>query len=269
MTTPREKAGSLLQLHQGFLVLPNCWDVASARVIARAGAQAIATSSAGVAYVLGYPDGQKISRAEMIDMVRRVAAAVETPVTADLEAGYGDTAETVRQAIAAGAVGMNLEDAAEDGSLFSQESQVERIRAARRAAEGLGIHFVINGRTDAFAAPGLAADARLPEAVRRANAYLAAGADCAFVPFVTDARIIAELARQIRGPLNILGGPSAPPLLELRRLGVRRVSLGSAMARAAYGQAEKAARELLTNGSCEALQGALTYAQMQALLTGD
>src|SRR3954463_12447134 len=119
MTTLREKAESLLKLHEGFLVLPNCWDAASARVIARAGAQAIATSSAGVAHVLGYPDGQKISRAEMIDMVRRAAAGVELPVTADLEAGYGDAAETVRQALKAGAVGMNLEDAADDGSLFS------------------------------------------------------------------------------------------------------------------------------------------------------
>jgi 2-methylisocitrate lyase-like PEP mutase family enzyme len=266
MTTSKQKAEALLELHQGFLVLPNCWDAASARLIARAGAQAVATSSAGVAYVLGYPDGQRISRAEMIDMVRRVAAAVDVPVTADLEAGYGDAAETVRQAIAAGAVGMNLEDAAQDGSLFPLEDQVQRIRAARAAAQAAGIHFVINGRTDAFAAPGLAEGARALEAVRRANAYLSAGADCAFVPFVTDAAVIAELALQIRGPLNILGGPSAPPLADLRRLGVRRVSLGSAMARAAYGHAEKAAREILTKGTCEILQGAPTYAQMQTLL---
>jgi 2-methylisocitrate lyase-like PEP mutase family enzyme len=268
MSTQAEKAKALLALHQGPapLVLPNAWDAASARVIARAGAKAIATSSAGVAYALGYPDGQKISRAEMIDMVRRVASAVALPVTADLEAGYGDAAETVRLALRAGAVGMNLEDAADDGSLFS--SQVERIRAARAAAEAAGISFVINGRTDAFAAPGLDDAARLPEAVKRANAYLDAGANCAFVPFVAAPDLIERLAKEIHGPLNILGGPAAPSIGDLQRMGVRRVSLGSSIARAAYGQAEKAARELFTQGTCESLKVGIPYAQMQSLFAG-
>lgn len=270
MSTQEEKAQALLALHQGpaLLVLPNAWDAASARVIARAGAKAIATSSACVAYALGYPDGQKISRAEMIDMVRRVAASVELPVTADLEAGYGDAGETVRLAIRAGAVGMNLEDAADDGSLFSLSSQVERIKAARAAAQAAGISFVINGRTDAFAAPGLEDDARLPEAVKRANAYLEAGASCAFVPFVAAADLIGRLAKEIRGPLNILGGPAAPPLSDLQRMGVRRVSLGSSIARAAYGQAEKAARELFSQGTYESLKVGIPYAQMQSLFAG-
>jgi 2-methylisocitrate lyase-like PEP mutase family enzyme len=256
------KADRLRQLHEGFLVLPNAWDATSARVIARAGADAIATSSAGVAYVLGYPDGQRITRDEMMDMVRRVASAVSVPVTADMEAGYGDAAETARQVLAAGAVGMNLEDAAPDGSLFSLESQVERVRSVR-AAVGRG--FVLNARTDAYAAPGIAD--RLAESVKRANAYLAAGADCAFVPFVSDPAQVAQLAQQIKGPLNALFVPSSPPLSELKRMGVRRVSVGSGLARAAYTHAEHAARELLTQGTCQALKGAMTYAQLQELLT--
>jgi 2-methylisocitrate lyase-like PEP mutase family enzyme len=266
----QEKAAALRKLHQGprLLVLPNCWDAASARLIARAGAQAMATSSAGIAYALGYPDGQLISRAEMLDMVRRVAAAVQVPVTADVEAGYGDAAETARQVIAAGAVGMNLEDAAEDGTLFSLQSQIERIRAARAAADAKGVALVINGRTDAFAAPGLADEVRLSEAVKRANAYLEAGADCAFVPFISAADVIAQLARQIRGPLNILASPATPSLAELERMGVRRASLGSAVARAAYGRAQLVAQELLGTGSFKSLDGAIPYSEMQSILTG-
>jgi 2-methylisocitrate lyase-like PEP mutase family enzyme len=269
MTAQREKAEILRKLHQGprILVLPNCWDVASARVIARAGAQAMATSSAGVAYVLGYPDGQQISRAEMLDMIRRVCAAVAIPVTADVESGYGDAGETARQVIAAGAVGINLEDAGDNGQLFSLESQLERIRAARAAGDEAGVALVINGRTDAFAAPGFSTEVRVAEAVRRANAYLEAGADCAFVPFINDAAVIAQLAKQIHGPLNILAGPLSPSLADLEGMGVRRASLGSAIARAAYGHAQKVAEELLGKGTCKSLSTAIPYAEMQSLFS--
>src|SRR5690242_8755557 len=154
MANPREKAEALRRLHQGprLLVLANAWDVASARVIEAAGAKAIATSSAGVAYVLGYPDGQRISRAEMLDMVRRIAVAVPVPVTADVEAGYGETreaaAETARAVLAAGAVGMNLEDARDGGALLPMELQAARVQAARAAADAVGVRLFINARTD-------------------------------------------------------------------------------------------------------------------------
>src|SRR5256712_5292724 len=176
----REKAETLRRLHAGpaVLLLPNAWDVASARIVEQVGFPAVATSSAGVAHVLGYPDGERIPRAEMLDMVRRVAAAVAVPVTADMEAGYGTTAEaaaeTARGVIATGAVGMNLEDATPDRALLPMGAQVERIRAAPAAASHVGVH----GRTAAFPQAGG------EEAIRRANAYLSAGADCAFVPFV-------------------------------------------------------------------------------------
>ncbi|MGH7752960.1 MAG: isocitrate lyase/PEP mutase family protein, partial [Gemmatimonadales bacterium] len=146
-----ERGEMLRRLHQGpgILVLPNAWDVASARVIEEAGARAIATSSAGVAFSLGYPDGQRIPRDEMLEAVRRMARAVRVPVTADLEAGYGkgpkQVAETVRRAIDAGAVGMNLEDAADEPPpgqpLFDLPLAVERVRAARAAADATGVPF--------------------------------------------------------------------------------------------------------------------------------
>jgi len=273
MTMLQDKAEALRRLHAGprVLVLANAWDVASARIVAAAGSPAVATSSAGVAYALGYPDGQRISRAEMLDMVRRIAVGVIVPVTADMEAGYGATreaaAETARGVLAAGAVGMNLEDTGDDGALLPLELQVERIRAARAAADAVGVRLVINGRTDAFGAPGVPKGDRPGEAVRRANAYLAAGADCAFVPFVSDRDLVARLAREVEGPLNVLGTPAALPIPELERLGVRRVSVGSGIARAAYGLARRAALELAGSGTYGALgAGAISYDDMQRLL---
>jgi len=168
--------------------------------------------------------------------------------------------------LAAGAVGMNLEDAAEGGELLPLELQASRLRAARAAADAAGVPLVINGRTDAFAARGIPAEARLAEAVRRANAYLAAGADCAFVPFVKERDDIARLAREIRGPLNILAKPGSPPLAEMERLGVRRVSVGSAIALAAYGRARRAATELLGTGTYTGMEDGIPYAEMQELL---
>ena len=272
MATLQQKAEALRKLHAGppLLVLANAWDVASARLVEEAGFPAVATSSAGVAFALGYPDGQRISRAEMLDMVRRVATAVKVPVSADVEAGYGTTpqaaAETARGVVAAGAVGMNLEDTGPDGNLLPLEAQVERIRAARGAAEKSGVPIVINARTDAFAMHDLSGDRRIAEAVRRANAYLDAGGDCAFVPFVTDREVLARLVREIRGPLNVLAGTGAPPIPELERMGVRRVSVGGGLARAAYGRARRVALELKERGTYEALADAVTYAEMQKLL---
>jgi 2-methylisocitrate lyase-like PEP mutase family enzyme len=272
MTTAlRAKAELLRLLHAGprLLVLANAWDVGSARVLAATGLSAIATSSAGVAYALGYPDGERISRVEMLDMVRRIAAAVELPVTADVEAGYGTTpeaaAQTATDVLASGAVGMNLEDAS-GGRLLPLELQVERVAAVRRATDAAGVPLVLNARTDAAALGEQPPEERLAAAVQRANAYLAAGADCAFVPFVSDREAIAYVARGVRGALNVLGTPASPPLEELARLGVRRVSFGSGLARAAYGRARRIARELASAGTYTALaEDAIAYAELQRL----
>src|SRR5438445_9003061 len=154
--TLRDQAEVFRRLHQGpaILVLPNAWDVASARVLEEAGFAAMATSSAGVAWALGYADGERISRGEMLAVVRRIASSVRVPVTADMEAGYGTTpeaaAETARGVIAAGAVGLNLEDGTNDGPLADVALHQDRIRAMREVGAAAGVPLVINARTDAF-----------------------------------------------------------------------------------------------------------------------
>ncbi|MGH9675527.1 MAG: isocitrate lyase/PEP mutase family protein, partial [Candidatus Acidiferrum sp.] len=228
---------------------------ASARIIEKAGARAIATSSAGVAFSLGYPDGQNVPPDLMLEAIARIAASVHVPVTADVEAGYGSTpqemAQTTLRVIQAGAVGLNLEDATNDPSrpLFSLQEQVERIRAVREAAERAGIRVVINARTDVFLGQIGEPAKRLEESVRRLNAYRSAGADCLFIPGVTDAGTISELVRQVSGPINVLIGPGMPSTAELQKIGIARVSAGSGIMRAAITHARDAAVELLTKGS--------------------
>ena len=253
--TQSQKAQQFRALHAGprMLVLPNVWDVISARLIEEAGFPAIATSSAGVAWALGWPDGERISRGEMLAVVRRIALSVRIPVTADVEAGYGRTpeaaAETARGVIAAGAIGLNLEDGTSEGSLMDLALQVERIRAVRQAGAAARVPLVVNARTDAFEVKQWTPAERLAAAVRRANAYHAAGADCLFVPHVSDAATIGQLAREIGGPLNVIAGPPAPPLGELERLGVRRASLGPRVVQATLGLIRRIAVELRDRGT--------------------
>jgi len=276
MESLKAKAERLLALHSGpeLLVLANAWDVASAVIVATAGFPAIATTSAGVAFSLGYPDGERIGRDEMLAVVRRIAAAVELPVTADMEAGYGReparVAETVRLTIEAGAVGANIEDST-DGpshSLLDLTLATERIRAAREAADRAGVAFVINARTDPYMSPGGKGSAAFDEAVKRANAYRAAGARCLFVPGVSDAELIARLVKAIDGPLNVLAGPKAPPVPALKALGVRRVSVGSGLSRATLALVRRAAEELRGLGTYGFAQDAIPHAEMNRLLGG-
>ncbi len=224
--TQQEKAATLLALHDDpeLLVLVNAWDVASARkVAAQPGCRAIATASAAIAAMYGYEDGEHIPVELMLDMTARIAAAVELPVTADLEAGYGDVADTVRRAIAAGAVGGNLED-----EMRPLDEAVAAVRLACETAAGEGIDFVLNARTDAF----LMADERDPEevledAIARGQAFLAAGAACVFAPGWQDADTIAKLVDGLgQRKLSLLGFPGTPPPSELAALGVARVSYG-------------------------------------------
>lgn len=254
------------------LVLPNAWDAMSARLVEDAGATAIATTSAGIAWALGYPDGQKISREEMLMMVRVIARAVRVPVTADVEAGYGtgtpeDAAATARGVIAAGAVGMNLEDApGRDGTpVVAAEEHAARIRAARAAATEAGVDLYINARTDIYLRK-LGADdaARFDETVRRARLYLEAGASGIFVPLApTD--VIARLTSAIDAPLNVIAGPGTPTIGELRAMGVRRASLGPGLVRAAMAQVRRVAADVLGAGTYEAMREQVTSAEANAL----
>ncbi len=271
----REKAERLRALHAGprILVLCNAWDAASARIVEEAGFPAIATTSAGIANSLGYPDGQRISREEMSEAVARITRAVAVPVTADMEAGYGPTpesaAETARTAIAAGAVGMNLEDALEERNFIDIGLQSDRVRAAREAGERAGVPLVINARTDVYLA-GIGSPAeQFDEAVRRANAYREAGADCLFLPGATDAGLIARLVREINGPINILAGPSTPHVGELERMGVRRVSMGSGPMRATMALTQRIARELAESGTYTSFtRDTISYTEANRLIAG-
>jgi 2-methylisocitrate lyase-like PEP mutase family enzyme len=257
------------------LVLPNAWDVASARLVERAGFGAVATTSAGVAWALGYPDGQRVTRDEMLAVVAAIARHVRVPVTADLEAGYGlrpeDAAATARGAIEAGAVGFNFEDATDDPAhpLLDVNAQVERIMAARQAAQDAGVPLVINARTDVFLRSVGAPGSRLGETVRRLAAYRDAGADCLFAPGVADRETIGTLVRELNAPLNVLVRPETPPIAELVRLGVARVSLGPAVMRVALGAVEKLLTDLRAHGTFDTLlAGAIPFAELQELLGG-
>ena len=220
----KAKAQCLLELHAGpdILVMANAWDVVSAVILADIGFPAIATTSAGIAFARGYPDGEIIPRQEMIGEIERMARAVDVPVTADLEAGYGETpkdvAETVSLALAAGAVGAKIEDSYPNhpDRQYEIRQAVERIKAARAAADAAGVHFVINARCDNFM-PGVEQNAELVEdAVKRLNAYYKAGADCLYTPWVGDAETITQLVRKLEGPLNVLAGPNTAPIQELK-----------------------------------------------------
>jgi len=271
------KAEQFRKLHHGpkMLLLPNAWDVASARILEEAGHPAIATTSAGIAYSLGYADGQRISRDEMLSIVARIARAVRVPVTADLEAGYGTTpkamADTVTAAIEAGAIGMNLEDLAEDEkSLFELPLQLEKIRAIRETAATMGVPFVLNARTDIYLATIGPAETRFDRTVERLRAYAKAGADCVFVPGLTDLDTIAKLVKAFAAPLNILAQPASPPMADLERVGVARVSTGSGIMRAAMGLTQRIAKEMIADRSCRSMfAGATPFVDLKRMMTRD
>ena len=238
-----DKAAALLALHRGpGFVLPNAWDAGSARILEQVGFAALATTSAGIAWSRGVPDGGALDRDTMLENIARIVAAVDVPVTADLEDGYGATpaevGRTVALAVEAGAVGANIEDA-QQGRLLGIDEAVERIAAARAAApQGT---FVLNARTDTYFA-GTTGDA-FTQTVERAVRYVEAGADCVFVPGVAEADTIRRLAAAVPGPLNMVAGLAntidAPTLFSL---GVVRVSLGGSLARAALSGLERAGR---------------------------
>jgi 2-methylisocitrate lyase-like PEP mutase family enzyme len=270
-----EKAERLRSLHQGpkILVLPNAWDVASARIVEDMGYPAIATSSAAIAATLGYPDGQRISRNEMLKVVRRIARAVRVPVTADAESGYGttpqDAAQFAKDLVTSGAVGLNFEDITGDdeSSHVELSVQVARIEALRDTSKSLGVPLVINARTDIFLMPIGPAETRLERTIERLRAYRKAGADCVFVPGVGDREIIAKLVQSVDAPLNILASATCPPIPELERLGVRRVSLGSSLMRATLGFVRRIGKELQGAGTYVTLnEDPVSFPELQKLV---
>lgn len=270
-----QKAAVLRKLHQGpkILVLANAWDVISARMVEQIGFPAVATTSAGIAAALGYPDGQRVSRDEMLGVVGRIARAVKVPVTADMEAGYGTTpaqmAETARALIEAGAVGLNLEDKTGDDESSQVEIalQVEKIQAIQEASAAAGVPLVLNARTDIYLMPIGPPETRFERTVERLGAYRKAGADCVFAPALKESETIARLVAAIKAPLNILMMPGGPSLDELERLGVARASIGSGLMRATLGRARSLARAMFERRDDQALFAeAVPYAEVNRLL---
>jgi 2-methylisocitrate lyase-like PEP mutase family enzyme len=272
MAKQKAKADGFRAMHRGahILLLPNAWDAASARVFEQSGFGAIATTSAGIAFTLGYPDGQHISRGEMLAVIRRIAGAVKVPVTADVEAGYGDrpedAARTARDVIETGAVGMNLEDATGDPQrpLFDLTLQLERVKAVREAAREVPI--VLNARTDVYLLQLEAPEKRYDAALRRLAAFRDAGADCVFVPGLREAETIGRLVKDLQCPVNILAGPGFPAVPQLEQVGVARVSVGSGPMRATLGLVRRMAEELKSAGTYRALEGALPYADVNRMM---
>ncbi len=218
----------------------------------------------------------RIPRDEMLDVVARIARAVRVPVTADLEAGYGttvkDMVETVKAAIDAGAIGMNLEDVTGDdeSSQVDTALQVEKIRAIRKTTQSIGVPFVLNARTDIYLLPIGPEATRFERTVERLRAYRDAGADCLFAPGLYDRETIAKLVSAVEAPINILVNPAGPPMAELEKIGVARVSAGSGIMRAAMGLVRRIGKEMLESRSCETMfTGTIPHAELNRMMKRD
>jgi 2-methylisocitrate lyase-like PEP mutase family enzyme len=269
-----DKAATLRALHHAppVLVLPNAWDAVSARLFQAEGFPAIATTSAGMAAALGYPDGGVVPAREMIEAVARIARAVTVPITADVEHAYGSTPDAVAdvalRVVAAGAVGLNIEDCVPDvPGLEPLPLQTQKIAAIAGTAATAGVRVVINARTDVYLRAIGAPESRLALAIERGRAFLAAGADCVFVPGVRDRDTIRLLVQGIGGPINILAVKGTPPVADLEALGVARVSVGSGPMRATLALLHDIAHELKTRGTYDSFTAhAMSYDDANELM---
>lgn len=271
------RADAFRRMHAGGavpLVLVNVWDAASARLVEKAGARAIATSSSAISWSLGYPDGSQVPPYLAFDALRRIAAATDVPVTADIESGYagadgafddGRLRQTVAAVLGAGAVGVNIEDSG-GARLTATEEQARRIRLVRSIAAESGVNLFINARTDTYLS-GQFGNSAFEETLVRAEDYIAAGADGIFVPGVTDLHVLHELSRRIPAPLNALAGVGSASVGELHDAGVRRVSIGGNAAKAAYATVSRVAAEVLGDGNWSELAGSPSHADMDALFS--
>ncbi|HJU71410.1 MAG TPA: isocitrate lyase/phosphoenolpyruvate mutase family protein [Paucimonas sp.] len=269
----KEKAQTLRSLHLAgpMLVLPNVWNPIGALILAKKGYPAIATASAAISSSLGYHDGERITRSTFIDIVGRIARSVDVPVTADMEAGYGESLselqDTAQQVIESGIVGINIEDGLEGGGLRATEAQCQRIFALRQVAERLGVPLVVNARIDSYLSPSFKTSEEATEdAVARANAYSTAGADCIFPVGPADEATVRELRRRIGGPINILASPTAAPLSILRAIGINRVSFGPFIFRACLRKFADIAGDLATTDDYSCFAGMMPKAELSEYL---
>lgn len=254
------------------LVLPNAWDVPSARVYEECGFRAVATSSGGVSVSLGYPDGEKIPLGEMLSAVSRIARAVSVPLSADMEAGFAKNEEEIesmtRGLISSGAIGLNIEDETrvKDAPLVDLESQQGKIKTIKRTAQSLDVPLVINARTDAYRFAQGDEKSKIEEVIRRGNAYRDAGADCIFAFGVLDPRAISEIVKRVNSPVNIRAGRGAPTIQELQDLGVARASIATGPICSTMGLLKRISIELREKGTYENLvNGAISYEELNKL----
>lgn len=268
-------ANAFRKMHQSppALLLPNAWDAVSARLFEESGFRAVATTSGGLAWALGYPDGEGAPWTEVVAATRRIVRVLNVPVSADIEAGFGvtpgDVFNNVREMIAAGVVGVNIEDSdlRAKGTLRTIEDSVERVRAARNAANDSGVPIVLNARTDVFHQNIGEAKDRPAEAHRRARAYLDAGADCIFLFGHPELEVVAELAKSIKAPINIVGRVGMPGMTELERLGVARVSTASGPTMAALSTVRNVARALFETRRFDSLTSDVKRVDLQRWFT--
>ena len=277
VTAANEKSRRLRELVRApeILVMPGAHDVLSALLFARMGFKAIQCSSSGIAAVLGYPDGEVLGRDRFAEITGQIAAAVDTPVNADGEAGYGGARqipETVRALIEAGAAGMNLEDGVKEGRgqrvLADLPQQLEKIAAVNDAKRALKSEFFLNARVDAMAIITDDPVKALDEAVRRGNAYAESGADCIFYLNAHTREVIGRLVRDVRAPVSVLAGAQTVGVRDLQDLGVARVSYGSAFTRMAIGAVRRLAQEIQQQGTLASLADALPSNEFRSLVEG-
>jgi 2-methylisocitrate lyase-like PEP mutase family enzyme len=269
----KQQAEAFRQKHRAppLLLLPNAWDAMSARVFEAARFDAIATTSGGVAWALGFSDGEKAPWNEVVAATERIVRTVRVPVTADIEGGYGETpdkvASSVAEIIRTGVVGINLEDSTPhaDTPMRTIDDAVDRIRAARDAARTAGVPIVINARVDLYLKHIGDDETRFAETVRRGKAYIAAGADCLFPFGLTDVKIIADLVAALKVPMNIVGKAWGPNVSQLEKLGVARVSTASGPSLVAMSLTRQIADELRAKGEFEVFETLITRPEAQKL----
>jgi 2-methylisocitrate lyase-like PEP mutase family enzyme len=275
MTKDEQKrlAEAFRRAHRGppLLLLPNAWDAMSARLFEAAGFGAVATTSGGVAWALGFADGEHAPWSDVVEATARIVRTLRVPVTADIEAGYGDTPDQVGKSISeiieAGVVGCNLEDGTPgpDQPIRPMDGAVARIRAAREAANGAGVPLVINARVDLYLKNVGDAQTRFDETVRRSKAYLAAGADCVYPFALGDLDTIARLVKAVGAPINIVARAGSPTVADFERVGVARISIASGASLAVASQIQHIAEQLRTTGRFDTLEHSINRADVQKL----
>lgn len=256
-----------LHKQNGILILPNAWDASSAKVIEDAGAKAIATSSAGVAWALGYPDGDVLPARMLADLTARITDVIRVPLSVDFEGGYtknpAKIAENLKPIIDAGAVGINIEDGEGTPELLAK-----KIEKARKAAESAGVNLFINARTDVYLAEIGSPESRVGETIKRAARYHDAGADGVFVPGLSELPAIKAIVREVKMPVNVMAYPGLLPAKELGKLGVKRLSSGTAVPQMIWSRVAELAKNFLASGDSKPLfNNSMAYGKLQKLFT--